>query len=99
MFEIPIYILASAGVSVLCALVVLVSRPYHIARTAKGHAGTTRQSSHKRPTPRLGGIVLVCGILGGMFFLDKAAQLLLGLVLFSAIPVFVGGRVRTLVSV
>ncbi|MEC8462179.1 MAG: glycosyltransferase [Pseudomonadota bacterium] len=91
MVEIPTYLGVSMAASALCALAILVSRPYHIARTAKGHAGTARQSSHTRPTPRLGGVVLIFGVLSGMMFMDEAAQLLLGLVLLSAVPVFAGG--------
>lgn len=77
---------------VICvAALIVATKPLHIHVTAKGHAGTARQSSHQLPTPRIGGISLISGYLAGLFILPAEAFHIAMILGVSAIPVFLGG--------
>ena len=78
-------------VVVLMAGLIVLTKPFHIHVTAKGHNGTARQSSHQLPTPRIGGICLISGYIAGLFVLPPAAFEIAVVLGISAIPVFLGG--------
>ena len=67
-----LYIFAWA-ISVLACLAIYATKPLHIRYTAKGHSGSAVQSSHHIPTPRLGGLAILVGLLPGVFLLDDRA--------------------------
>ena len=77
--------------SVVAGFAIHVTKPLHIRYTAKGHSGSAVQSSHRLPTPRLGGLAILAGILSGVFLLDDHARQLGFWLLVSSIPVFLGG--------
>ena len=77
--------------SVVAGFAIHVTKPLHIRYTAKGHSGLAVQSSHRLPTPRLGGLAILAGILPGVFLLDDHARQLGFWLLVSSIPVFLGG--------
>lgn len=79
------------AISVLACFAIYVTKPLHIRYTAKGHSGSAVQSSHHIPTPRLGGLAILVGLLPGVFLLDDQAQQLGLWMLISSIPVFLGG--------
>ena len=76
--------------TLLCAAVVL-SKPLHIHFTAKGHTSATKQSSHRIPTPRIGGLGLIAFALIGFFGTEDETSGLILLLCASALPVFIGG--------
>ena len=43
-------------VSAFVACVILATKSNHLKYTATGHSGAARQSAHRVPTPRIGGI-------------------------------------------
>ena len=78
-------------VSAFVACVILATKSYHLKYTAKGHSGAARQSAHRTPTPRIGGIAIFSGFIAGtaMTTPDVASYALP--LLLSCIAVFVGG--------
>ena len=78
-------------VSAFVACVILATKSYHLKYTAKGHSGAARQSAHRTPTPRIGGIAIFSGFIAGTAVTtpDVAAYALP--LLLSCIAVFVGG--------
>ena len=78
-------------VSAFVACVILATKSYHLKYTAKGHSGAARQSAHRTPTPRIGGIAIFSGFIAGtaMTTPDVAAYALP--LLLSCIAIFVGG--------
>ena len=78
-------------VSAFVACVILATKSYHFKYTAKGHSGAARQSAHRTPTPRIGGIAIFSGFIAGtaMTTPDVASYALP--LLLSCIAVFVGG--------
>ena len=87
------------AISLVAGFAIYVTKPFHIRFTAKGHSGSAVQSSHHFPTPRLGGLAILAGILPGIILLDEQAQQLGFWMLISSIPVFLGGLARILASI
>ena len=79
------------AISLVAGFAIYVTKPFHIRFTAKGHSGSAVQSSHHFPTPRLGGLAILAGILPGIILLDEQARQLGFWMLISSIPVFLGG--------
>ena len=85
-------IVLSSFVSAMClALVIFLTRPLHIQFTAKGHGNAAVQSSHRLPTPRIGGLAVILGGFFGAFTLDATTFHLVSILAISALPVFLGG--------
>ena len=80
------YILSAA----LCATV-LLTKSWHLNVTAKGHTASAKQSSHRIPTPRIGGLGLLAFVITGALMGESEASRLILLLSVSAIPVFLGG--------
>ena len=74
----------------LCALVLLTKR-WHIRHTAKGHFASAKQSSHRVPTPRIGGLGLLSFLGVGLIVSDTDTTRIICLLSVSALPVFAGG--------
>ena len=87
------YIIFYAFASAFAAtLLILLTKPFHIRFTGKGHTNSARQSSHNNPTPRVGGLSILLGFTVGVLLLTgqdtKQIAILLGV---SSLPVFLGG--------
>lgn len=80
-----------AVVSFLTAIIIVLSRRFHISATTRGHAGLEVQSMHDAPTPRIGGLAVIVGIVASYAFLPGPSQHLLGLLLLSALPALIAG--------
>lgn len=88
MFEIVVIsFLISAA---LCGLV-MATKAWHLGHTAKGHTSAAKQSSHRVPTPRIGGLGLLAFVALGFILRDNETSHLVLLLCVSAIPVFIGG--------
>ena len=78
-------------VSVAVAYFILKTKSYHLKYTAKGHSSAARQSAHRSPTPRIGGIAIFSGFAVGTIMLPvESASFSIPLML-SCIAVFAGG--------
>ena len=77
--------------SVICASLILISKPYHVHRTAKGHGFSAVQSAHKNPTPRIGGLAVLAGFAVASSFLDPAYVQIALFLQVAMLPVFIGG--------
>ena len=78
-------------VSVAMACFILKTKSYHLKYTAKGHSSAARQSAHRTPTPRIGGIAIFSGFAVGTIMLPvESASFSISLML-SCIAVFAGG--------
>ena len=78
-------------VSAFVACVILATKSYHLKYTAKGHSGAARQSAHRTPTPRIGGIAIFSGFIAGTTMLPTDVAAYAVPLLLSCIAVFVGG--------
>lgn len=79
-------------VSLITSLVILATKKYHLKFTAKGHLPNSPQSSHRKPTSRIGGLSVIFGFLAGVILISDAEVSRLAMLLsLSAIPVFIGG--------
>lgn len=76
--------------AMICGLV-LRTKPWHIVFTAKGHTSTAKQSSHRVPTPRIGGLGIVSFLAIGAVYADIESSRVIILLGMSALPVFIGG--------
>ena len=74
----------------LCGLV-LLTKQWHLNYTAKGHTSQTKQSSHRIPTPRIGGLGLLAFAIAAPLMMDAETSYIAILLAASAIPVFLGG--------
>ena len=81
----------AGALSLSGALLIVSTRQFHLALTSRGHAGLEVQSAHHMPTPRVGGIALILGLLGAATHSAGEAAHLLVLLLVSCIPVFGAG--------
>ncbi|GAA6201244.1 glycosyltransferase [Aquicoccus sp. SU-CL01552] len=84
--------LLSLGVS----LAIVQTRGLHLGRTARGHAGEEIQSTHARPTPRIGGLALMLGLLLSVALSSGEVRDLLLLANFACLPVFLAGMMEDL---
>ena len=69
MLDMTLFIGAFA-ISLIASIVIFLTKDYHIQRTAKGHAGHARQSAHRTPTPRIGGLAVLCGFVAMACLVD-----------------------------
>jgi UDP-N-acetylmuramyl pentapeptide phosphotransferase/UDP-N-acetylglucosamine-1-phosphate transferase len=68
----------------------IVFKDLYMTGPARAHVRAV-QSAHVVPTPRLGGVAVMIGLCTGFFFVPDAGQKIYGLLLLSALPVFVAG--------
>jgi len=78
-------------VSALVACIILATKSLHLRFTAKGHTGAARQSAHRTPTPRIGGIAIFSGFIAGTSLMPPDVGAYAFLLLLSCVAVFVGG--------
>ncbi|MBR9842181.1 MAG: hypothetical protein GYB25_03405 [Rhodobacteraceae bacterium] len=77
--------------SLVISILIVMTKTVHIHRTAKGHAGLEIQSAHLHPTPRVGGLAVLAGLLVAAFLFHDLQGDLLGYALLAAVPVFLAG--------
>lgn len=82
---------AAGMLSLLVSLVIVLTRRMHLSRTARGHAGLEIQSAHSTPTPRIGGVALVVGLLAAASVSLGEPSTYLWIILLSCAPVFTAG--------
>lgn len=77
--------------SLFVSILVVATKRTHIRFTAKGHAGLEIQSAHTVPTPRIGGVALVAGLVAALFLTNRDTNSLLMWALCASGPVFFAG--------
>lgn len=90
--------LSSAWASLLLGWGLIRSQSWHSPFTMD-RVATGPQKFHHAPTPRIGGVVLMCGLLsalGIMTYFRLSGAFLLSLLLLAALPVFLAGLVEDL---
>ncbi|MEN8838566.1 MAG: MraY family glycosyltransferase [Celeribacter marinus] len=87
--SIPHFVLVAFVVSLLGSVIVVTTRNGHLHRTSKGHAGLEIQSAHSDPTPRIGGLAVLSALIAAVLFSNYTTEF--GLLLLSAVPIFVAG--------
>jgi len=70
---------------------IFATKSYHLIYTAKWHSGAARQSAHRTPTPRVGGIATFSGFIAGTAMLPSDVAAYAMPLLLSCIAVFIGG--------
>lgn len=90
----PFSSFAAAGLSLLVTLLVLVTLPWHGHLSLDSTFGVQR--NHSRPTPRVGGIGVVAGVLAGCLLAQPQRQSLLWPLLLAGLPAFVFGLTEDL---
>jgi len=96
----PEFLTACAGAmcaAFLMAVALVLTKGWHGALSMDSDTGIQR--SHDAPTPRIGGVSLLFGLLAGLLLLDGEAQKLLGLILACAVPAFVSGFIEDITKV
>ncbi|MDO9072844.1 MAG: glycosyltransferase [Rubrivivax sp.] len=91
-----VYLLAAFAVSLFVTLLIVHSAKTH-GHMSSDHDLSGPQKFHSTPVPRIGGVGPVLGLLavmGGMFFVDLPAAMLLGTLLVCGIPAFGSGLVE-----
>lgn len=87
----------SAGaLSLLVSLGIVWTRHLHLAQTSRGHAGLEVQSAHSSPTPRIGGVALMLGLLAAALLTLGESAYYLWIILISCIPAFGAGLMEDL---
>lgn len=91
LFSLLWFFYPAALVSLIVSIIIVLTKNLHIGFTAKGHAGLEIQSSHMVPTPRIGGIAFMAGLITSLFLVSKETGFLAMVMLGAAIPVFLAG--------
>ncbi|MGH8848971.1 MAG: MraY family glycosyltransferase, partial [Polaromonas sp.] len=86
--------LVAGGVALLVALLLVVTQHWHGHLSMDSTLGV--QKVHTHPTPRVGGIAIVTGVLVGYLLAHPSRQRLLGPLLLAGTPAFVFGLVEDL---
>jgi len=81
--------IAAFSASLLCALLLVLSKGWHGSFTMDESTGIQR--AHEHPTPRVGGIALVLGVLAGWAVAEPNSKAILGPLLLAGTPAFVFG--------
>ncbi len=79
----------AGAVALAACLLIVLTRRWHGRFTLDGTQGI--QKFHEAPTPRIGGVGVVLGLVVARNFLDPGVARLLGLLLLAAIPAFFSG--------
>ncbi|MEO5658250.1 MAG: glycosyltransferase [Polaromonas sp.] len=82
-------VLMAGSMALLVALLVVATQGWHGRYTLDSHAGI--QKCHTQPTPRIGGIAIVAGIVAGYVFSQPDKKALLGPLILAGIPAFAFG--------
>ena len=86
--------IASLVVALLVGLILLATSRWHGRWSADSSAGVQR--NHSAPTPRIGGIAVLAGVLAGWAWAPEASQTLLGWLILAGAPALVFGLIEDL---
>lgn len=93
---IPTYFPISAGAATLVAfsvaLLLVMTQKWHGALSLDTDDGV--QKFHDTPTPRVGGLALLAGLLTGLILLQGEARSILAMILICGLPAFFAGLVE-----
>ena len=93
--EIPHFALTIGGMTtLLVCLLMMVTKDWHGAFTLDSHEGV--QKAHVHPTPRVGGIAIMVGLIAGWLVAPANVASLLGGMLLAGLPAFVFGLAEDL---
>lgn len=84
------YLIAGAVSFAICLLLVRTAQK-HVGLTSRASDLLAVQASHKRPTPRIGGVAIFIGLELAVGFMAGSAVGLMTQVLLAAVPVMVAG--------
>ncbi|MEP6965139.1 MAG: glycosyltransferase [Polaromonas sp.] len=82
-------VLAAGGVSLLVALLLVMTQGWHGHHTMDSHEGI--QKFHTLPTSRVGGVAIASGVVAGYLVAHPDRQALLGPLILAGIPAFAFG--------
>ncbi len=85
---------AAAAASFIAAALLLLTRRWHGRFSSDGLAGV--QKVHLSPTPRIGGLAIVLGVLAGYVVAKPERKAILGALLVAGLPAFVFGLAEDL---
>lgn len=97
LFAIPHLALTTAGLTsfALC-LAIVWTKHLHGAHTLDSDAGV--QKIHEEPTPRIGGLAILLGLIVGWFFAPPEIAVMLGPILIASLPAFFAGVMEDVVK-
>ncbi len=87
--NLPPSVYVATLVSFAVAVLLVLTKSWHGRFSMDGLAGV--QKMHKVPTPRIGGLAIVLGVLGGYLVAQPERQAILGVLLLAGLPAFVFG--------
>ena len=90
----PLAAIWAGSVSLLVALLLVATRQWHGVLTLDSSNGV--QKFHTAPTPRVGGVAIMAGVLVGYQFADDSRQSLLWPLILAGIPAFAFGLLEDL---
>lgn len=85
---------ASCLVSLAVALFIVMTKPLHARFTTDSAKGV--QKIHKNPTPRIGGLAVICGCIAAGFFMPPEASALYWMILVASLPAVIFGLAEDL---
>lgn len=90
LFAIPHLALTTAGLtSFAICLAIVWTKHLHGAHTLDSESGV--QKIHEEPTPRIGGLAILIGLVIGFFFTPPEVAAILGPILIASLPAFLAG--------
>ncbi len=87
--SLPPSVYVATLVSFATAVLLVLTKSWHGRFSMDGLAGV--QKMHKVPTPRIGGVAIVMGVLAGYWVAQPERQAILGVLLVAGLPAFVFG--------
>ena len=82
-------VLLACGIALLVALGLVCTQRWHGHLSHDSHCGV--QKCHQNPTPRIGGVAILAGLLVSCAFIERAQQDLLAPLILCGFPAFVFG--------
>ena len=93
LFAIPHLALTTAGLtSFAICLAIIWTKHLHGGHTLDSEAGV--QKIHEEPTPRIGGLAILIGLVVGFFFAPPEVAIVLGPILIASLPAFLAGVIE-----
>lgn len=93
---IPLPVLMASGVALLVALFLVTTQGWHGHYTMDSSEGI--QKFHTQPTPRVGGIAIVAGVIAGYLMSNADRKSLLGPLILAGIPAFTFGLLEDITA-
>jgi len=77
--------------SFIVAILIIISGRLHLRYSSRSSVKKEIQTSHAKPTPRIGGLAVLAGCMFVWFISRNEARDVLGLIIFSSLPVLIFG--------